>query len=189
MSSVAKIQDALPDEQAKLFFRLVNTFGLREDDDRLVVIAAVAMLLTKVETLVTRFESVADAIGHSPEQVRTAIAGGLANLDQAIAEGIEKNIAVTLDMMTNEIRSLVRELVVTETTTAATVRSQAIRDEVAKLTQAAKELALAESGAGAGAERTALTTAAVPAWHKLLWGGAGFFVAMVFVLIVTHWRR
>jgi hypothetical protein len=186
-SSVEKIRSALPPDQSKLFFGLVNTFGIHEDDDRLVVLAGVAMLLARADELTARFEDAGPMIAGAPEQVRSALTSGLVSLDSTVSEAIERSVAVTLDMMTNEVRSLVRELVVTEMTAASAMRTQAIQDEVRALSRAAQDVAAGGQGGNAAGKATVATDFG---WmHRAVWALGGAVVTLLLVLAVLRFHH
>jgi len=182
VSALDKIRGALAPEAGKALFGLCNTFQIREDDDRLVIMAAAAMLIARLEEVTSRFDASSDVLGRSPELVSTAITGGFTGIDERITESVERAVAVTLDMVTTEVRSLVRDLVVAEMTTAAMVRTQAINQEAEALVRKVQEM-----GVPAGA--TSVAMAAEPWWHKLVWGLVGGCVVLLGMLVVLHVRR
>lgn len=188
-TSVEKIRSALPAEQSKLFFGLVNTFGIHEDDDRLVILAAMAMLLAKNEDLVSRFEEVAPLIADAPERVKAALANGLVNLDSTVAESIERSVAVTLDMMSNEVRSLVRELVVTEMTAASKLRSQAIEDEARGVRRVFEQMLQDAGGSGGLATAKAAVGGRNPWGDRILWALGGVAVALLIVGAILRFHH
>jgi len=95
-------------------------------------------------------------------------------------------VAVTLDMMTNEVRSLVRELVVTEMTAASAMRTQAIRDEVRALSRAAQDVA---AGGHGGNPAGKVTVATGFGWmHRAVWALGGAVVTLLLVLAVLRFH-
>lgn len=187
-NAVQKIRSSLSPEAGKAFYGLVNTFGIHEDDDRLVILAASAMLLQRADELTQRFEDVGPLVAEAPDRVRTAMSGGLTSLDSTISEAVERAVAVALDMMTNEVRSLVRELVVTEMTTASQLRSQSIADEVQRLSRAAQDLANAKPSAGGVSAGNGAAAPAVSWMQRIGFylGGIATALAIVAAALRAH---
>jgi hypothetical protein len=189
MSHLDRIRAALSPEGSKTLYGLVNTFGIREDDDRLVPLAAHAMILERITEVAERLEEVVPMLLDLPQRIQTAIQGGVNNAEETVSEAVERSIAVALDLMTTEVRKLVRELVIAEMTTAGTLRTQAIQHEAEGMRRAAEGLAAERTSRGGVPVPGSEVPASGGGVHSWAWGLGGVAIGAVLMLVVNIFRH
>ncbi|MHB8139668.1 MAG: hypothetical protein ACYDHD_00175 [Vulcanimicrobiaceae bacterium] len=133
MSHADEVRRALPEAESKLFFKLLNQYGLSEDDDRFVMLAAVAPMLERLDQISLKLEAGAAAYEGGPKAIADAFRSGSQSLRESVEDTVLKAIGGGVDAMAAEVKAWARDLALSEYNAASQIRSSAIRDEVAGL--------------------------------------------------------
>lgn len=184
MSHLDDIRAALPKAEGDLLFRMAHQYGVSENDDRFVMLAAIAPMVSRIEEIGSRLEPLLEVAESLPVQLQASLRAGSEALSERIEMDVLKAIGMGVDTMGQEVRQMARDLALSEFTAGSQTRGAAIREEVAQL-RAAIEDYLAS---GASPTTSATASSSAPPWRGWVIGIGAFVVGLLVEAVLVHLR-